>query len=132
MLWRLRVSWSWGRTRRFDEEDSFTYSHNASEDTIKLDIVGLWRKIQDRYQYDCGDKSMPLNPVILSAKLTLEDDPKDVSYLIPQAILADHIEKNCASKKPEKIFVSEYLDLSAAETKTLQAGSYGLEGKTPS
>jgi len=116
MLWRLRVSWSWGRTRRFGEEDSFTYSHNPSEDTMKLDIESLWCKIQDRYQYDCGDKTMPLNPVILSAKLTFEEDPKDVSYLISKSILADYIKKNCIGKKPEKV------------KESLQAGSWGNQG----
>ena len=102
MLWRLRVNWSWGRSRRFGEEDSFTYSHNPSSDTLRLDIIGLWKKIQDRYQFDCGDKSMPLNPVILRATLTFEEDPQDVSYLISESILSGYIQTQQAGKKPEK------------------------------
>jgi hypothetical protein len=65
----VEIHWTWGRTTCVREVERFT-TEDVSDAALQQLTEQLATRIVGRYLFDCGDRSMPLNPNIGMIRVT--------------------------------------------------------------
>lgn len=96
----IEVSWYWGRSCSFKETAKF-WSQTNDREEIKKHVLYLVNEIKDRYCFDCGDLSMPLNPSIGSVRVT-PSVKIDSEYIYDEEVLQNKAIQDHASALLQK------------------------------